>query len=266
MISDFHTHSYFSGDSSESTEKMIETAIGLGMERFCFTDHQDFDYNYDELDFTLDYERYFAEISDLKERYADEINVLIGVETGIEPHLSDRLREFVMKKPYDFVIGSTHLINGVDPWYPGYFAEHGEKKGFEMYFDYILKSLETCSDFDVYGHLDYIIRYAPNKDRFFTKADFADVIDEILKKLISMDKGIELNTGGMYKGMDRTNPHPDIVRRYRELGGEKITVGSDAHTADRIGYGFNIAREILINSGFEYYTVFKERKPEFIKL
>ncbi len=266
MISDFHTHSYFSGDSSENPEKMVETAIGLGMERFCFTDHQDFDYNYDELDFTLDHERYFAEISDLRERYADKIDVLIGVETGLEPHLSDRLCEFVNKNPYDFVIGSTHLVNGVDPWYPEYFAEHGEKKGFEMYFDYILRSLAVCSDFDVYGHLDYIVRYAPNKDKYFTRSDFAEVIDKILTKLVSMGKGIELNTGGMYKGMNRTNPHPDIVRRYRELGGEMITVGSDAHTADRIGCGFDAAREILKNAGFEYYTVFKNRRPEFIKL
>ena len=95
---------------------------------------------------------------------------------------------------------------------------------------------------------------------------FSEIIDEILKKIISRNKGIELNTGGTYKGMINTNPHPDIVRRYRELGGEVITVGSDAHTADKIGYGFDAAREILIDAGFSYYAVFKDRKPQFIKL
>ena len=266
MIADFHTHSLFSGDSSENPVKMIETAINLGMEHFCFTDHQDFDYNYDEPDFMLDHDKYFAEISELKERYKDKITISVGVETGLEPHLSDKLREFVKKHPYDFIIGSTHLVNGVDPWYPEYFEENGEQKGFLMYFEYILKSLETCSDFDVYGHLDYIARYAPNRDKNFSYAKFADVIDEILKRLVSTGKGIELNTGGLHKEMSHTNPHPDIVRRYRELGGEVITVGSDGHTADKLGYGFDVAREILINAGFSYYAVFCGRKPQFIKL
>ena len=81
-----------------------------------------------------------------------------------------------------------------------------------------------------------------------------------------MGKGIELNTGGLYKGMTSANPHPDIIKRYRDLGGEIITVGSDAHKAEFIGYGFCEASEILKQSGFKYYTVFSERKPEFIKL
>ncbi len=266
MICDFHTHSYFSGDSSELPSKMLDTAIEKGMKSICFTDHQDFDYNYDAFDFTLDYERYFSELSILRDEYASRINILIGVETGLEPHLSERLKDFVGKKPYDFVIGSTHLINGADPWCPEYFAEYGEKRGFEKYFEYALQSINVCSDFDVYGHLDYIVRYAPNKDKYFSYAEFADVIDEILKKLIFAGKGIELNTGGIYKGMDRPNPAPEIIRRYRELGGEIITVGSDAHTADKIGMGFSEAEKILKNAGFEYYTIFSGRKPQFIKL
>ena len=134
------------------------------------------------------------------------------------------------------------------------------------YFEYILKTLDYCTDFDVYGHLDYIVRYAPKKDKNYSYKAFKEVIDEILIKLVKMGKGIELNTGGMYKGMASTNPHPDIIKRYKELGGEIITVGSDAHRAEFIGYSFNDAKEILKESGFKYYTVFEKRKPEFIKL
>lgn len=266
MIADFHVHSYFSGDSEESPVNIIERAILLGMKSICFTDHQDFDYNYGGFDFMLDDGKYFAEIGRLKEEYRDRIEVLTGVETGVEPHLGERLREFTKRRNYDFIIGSTHLINGVDPWYPEYFDEYGDTEGFRIYFENTLKSLDTCSDFDVYGHLDYIVRYAPDGDKNYSYAKFKDVTDKILIKLISMGKGIELNMGGMYKGMSTPNPNPEILKAYRNFGGEIITVGADAHTADKIGYKFDYARELLQEAGFSYYTVFRQRKPEFIKL
>lgn len=262
MLCDFHTHSYFSGDSEEIPKNMIKRAVSLGMRNICFTDHQDFDYNYDELDFTLNDDKYFREISALK----GDIEISVGVETGLEPHLSKRLSEFVSRHPYDFVIGSTHLIRGVDPWYPEYFKEHTDTEGFLLYFEYILETLEFCSDFDVYGHLDYIVRYAPQKDKNYSYDAFCEIIDKILEKLIEMGKGIELNTGGLYKGMKNPNPAPEIIKRYREMGGEIITVGSDAHTADRIGYGFSIAEEMLRSAGFSHYNIFKNRKPVYINL
>ncbi|MCD8391424.1 MAG: histidinol-phosphatase HisJ family protein [Firmicutes bacterium] len=266
MIADYHLHSRFSADSSEEPRRIIERAAALGMRSLCFTDHQDFDYAYDELDFTLDYDAYFKTLSALREEYSGKIDVRIGVETGLEPHLSARLGEFVKKRPYDFVIGSTHLINGVDPYYPEYFAGVTDREAFLRYFDYALESFKTCADFDVYGHLDYIVRYAPEKDKNYSYAAFSDVIDEILKTLIESGKGIELNTGGLTRGMANPNPCPEVVARYRELGGEIITVGSDAHKSEDIGAEFDLARDILLRSGFEYYTVFKDRKPEFIKL
>ena len=266
MISDFHIHSYFSSDSDEKPENIIKTAIGKGMDMICFTDHQDFDYNYSDYDFTLDYEKYFAELTALKDKYKDKIQIRIGVETGLEPHLDKRLADFVQKKPYDFVIGSTHLINGVDPWYPEYFREYGDDVGFKKYFEYVFESLKTCHDFDVYGHLDYVVRYSPNGDKNYSYSKYKDIIDQILKKLIAMDKGIELNMGGMYKGMKNPNPNPQIISRYKELGGHIITVGADAHKAEYLGYKFELAKEKIKNAGFDYYTTFKGRKPEFIKL
>lgn len=265
-IADSHLHSRFSADSGEDPVRIIETAINLGMDRLCFTEHQDFDYGYDELDFTLDYDGYFKELSFLREKYSDRIDIRIGAETGLEPHLGKRLRDFAVKCPYDFIIGSTHLVNGIDPYYPGYFEGITEKEAFLKYFNYALESFKTCTDFDVYGHLDYIVRYAPSKDGNYSYEEFREIIDEILKTLIKNGKGIELNTGGLVRGMKNPNPCPEIIKRYRELGGEIITVGSDAHKAEHIGYSFEYAGEILLKSGFKYYTAFKNRKPEFIKL
>ena len=91
-------------------------------------------------------------------------------------------------------------------------------------------------------------------------------MDAILRLLIEKGKGIEINTGGWKAGLAETNPCRDVLRRYRELGGEIITMGSDAHTPEYIGYRFADAKEALKACGFRYFTVFRERRPVFMRL
>lgn len=266
MLIDSHVHTLHSADSEAPVESMIERAIELGMKQLCITDHHDFDYPYDTFDFTMDADAYYSDMQKMREQYKNQITIIIGVEAGIEPHLSSRLNQFVNSKPFDFVIGSSHIIHRMDPYYPDFFENKKDTDCFLDYFESILDNLHVFSNFDVYGHLDYIVRYAPDKDKNYSYSLFSDVIDEILKKLIHMGKGIELNTGGFQKGMSAPNPHPDIIRRYRQLGGEIITVGSDAHVPQYLGGYFKQAEDILKTCGFRYYTIFKERKPEFIPL
>ena len=101
------------------------------------------------------------------------------------------------------------------------------------YFESILENISAYDGFDVYGHIDYVVRYGPNKNREYSYGRYKDILDEILKKLISMGKGIELNTGGYHYGLGEPNPCTAVIRRYRELGGEIITIGADAHTPDK---------------------------------
>ena len=134
------------------------------------------------------------------------------------------------------------------------------------YFESILENISAYDGFDVYGHIDYVVRYGPNKNREYSYGRYKDILDEILKKLISMGKGIELNTGGYHYGLGEPNPCTAVIRRYRELGGEIITIGADAHTPDKIACAFDKAASVLEACGFRYYTIFKDRKPEFISL
>ena len=133
-------------------------------------------------------------------------------------------------------------------------------------FESILENISAYDGFDVYGHIDYVVRYGPNKNREYSYGRYKDILDEILKKLISMGKGIELNTGGYHYGLGEPNPCTAVIRRYRELGGEIITIGADAHTPDKIACAFDKAASVLEACGFRYYTIFKDRKPEFISL
>lgn len=266
ILSDFHLHTRFSGDSTEEPENVINRAIDLGLSSVCFTDHQDFDYDFDYLCFDLDAESYFACMRELKEKYRGQIKVLIGVETGIEPYLAQRLNTFVNENPYDFVIGSSHIVHRQDPYFPRYFQGRTDKEAFEEYFQSILENLKVYDNFDVYGHLDYVVRYCKNKDKNYSYSAFRDYIDEILKKIIAMGKGIEINSAPYKYGLENPNPVPEAVKRYRELGGEIITVGSDAHQCRYVASGFDRICEILKSSGFKYYTVFENRKPTFVSL
>ena len=269
ILTDFHTHSSFSGDCNTPMEHMVEQAINLGMSHLCITEHFDPDYPVREgenLDFGLDINAYREHFLDLKDKYKKQIRLLWGVELGLQTHIFPLLQTFVQNHPFDFVIASSHLCNGGDPYYPDFFDNRSEESVYEEYFSCIAENVKSFKDYDIYGHLDYIVRYGPNKDALYSYEKYRDIYDTILKTIIQSGKGIELNTGGVKYGLKDLHPTYDVLKRYKELGGEIITIGSDAHTPDNLLKHFDRAREVLLNCGFEYYTIFQERKPEFIRL
>lgn len=259
---DLHVHSSFSSDSEESTERQVLAAIDAGIKTLCITEHMDMDYPTGE--FILDTSAYRTELMRLRELYSDRIELLYGVELGLMDYLAPRLYDYTRSQDFDFVIGSSHLVDGIDPYYPGYFDKLGDREGILRYLQSILDNVRAFDDFDVYGHLDYVVRYSSEKT--YRPSDYMDIIEEILKKLISMGKGIELNTAGLKYGLGWAHPHPEVLKRYRELGGEIITVGSDGHKAEHVAYDFDKAAKILTDAGFEYYTVFRKRQAEFVKI
>lgn len=268
ILWDCHMHSSFSADSKTDMETMIRRAISLGLRGICFTEHLDPDYppTPDNQIFHLDLPAYRDSLSELKEKYKDRLTVNFGIEYGLQPHLKQRFDQEVKRCPFDFVIGSSHVVHGRDPYYGEFFQNRQETDCYREYFESILENLSVFSGIDVYGHIDYIVRYGPNQNRDYSYERYQDVLDEILRTLIQKNTGIELNTGGYHYGLGEPNPCRSVICRYRELGGEIITVGADAHSPDKIAFAFDKAAEVLKDCGFQYYTVFKERKPEFIRL
>ncbi len=266
MFWDQHMHCNFSGDSDALPEDMIKAGIAHGLSGICFTDHLDYDYPEEPNIFLLDFDNYFKVLSDLREKYADKISVNIGIELGLQPQAAGQNLAVAEKYPFDFIIGSSHVVNHMDPYYPEFFAGRGEDAAYMEYFESVLENINSGVDFDVYGHIDYVVRYGPNKNAFYTYEKFKDIVDEILTQLISKGKGIEVNTGGFKYGLGHPNPTEDIIKRYRELGGEIITMGADAHVPEYVAYEFDKTAQIIKKCGFKYYTVFKNRKAEFIPL
>ena len=231
--SDNHVHTSFSTDSDTPMEAMVRRGIELGLDSICFTDHIDYDFpdTGNGVEFLFEMEPYFEMLSYLQGKYP-QFEIRRGVELGLKPDLAKRCNELIHAHPFDFVIGSTHLVDNVDPYYPSFWEQFSEKDGIRRYYEITMENIRTDTEFDVYGHIDYIIRYTPTQQKNKAQGiideaymercfrDSSDMIDEILRLLLSKGKGIEVNTAGIKYGLGHTNPQEKVLKRYRELGGE----------------------------------------------
>ena len=259
-ICDSHIHTRFSTDSDSSVKETIEKAIELGMKFLAITDHQDFGYPGEDFKLIKNIDEYFEKLLYYKEEYKDKIYLAIGCEVGLEADKPDIIKEYVSSKPFDFIIGSSHLVNGIDIYYPDFYKDKTSDEAIKIYFESVLQNLDTCKDFDVYGHIDYIVRYCPGKTTCFTYEKFGKYLDEILVRIIEAGKGIEINTGGYRNGLTEPNPCFDIIKKYKQLGGKILTFGSDAHEPAVIGYRFADAALLAKEAGFTAYYIFKNRQ------
>lgn len=266
MRADVHMHSTFSHDSDASPEQMILGAIEKKLEIICFTDHFDKDNMAWGKEDIFDPEEYFRVLLPLRKKYKDQIDVRIGIELGLQPYLKEYYHTLVNKYPFDFVIGSVHAAGGYDIAHGELFEKGTDEDVYRMILEESLEDVKGSDDFDVLGHLDYMVRYGQEKEKAYSYQKFSEIIDEILKTLVEKGKGIELNMAGLKYGLPFAHPHPDVLKRYRELGGEIITVGADGHKPEHIAYDFQKATDILTACGFAYYTEFFERRPVFKQL
>lgn len=263
IITDHHVHTDFSDDCNTPMEDIIKRAIKLGLKEVLFTDHVDFDYPDKNMPYEINYDIYMEELKSLKNKYK-EIEILMGVEIGYQPHLNNRLNLLLNSYPFDFVISSIHSCEGTEFCSGGFFKGKTQKESYEVYFKNLKYSVENFDNCDVYGHLDFIVRYGNFHNKVLKYLDFKEIIDEILYLIVRKGKGIELNTSGIRYGLGIMHPQIDILKRYHKLGGEIITLGSDAHNAKELCSDFGKAIEILKEVGFTRITKFKKRKPTFI--
>lgn len=270
ITADYHLHSSYSGDSDTPIEDMVRQGIAQGLTTMCFTEHNDFGYPDSEdgpgTMFLLNTDSYLYDLLKWKEKYAGQIRILFGVELGLQPEVFRQNAVFAKSHEFDFIIGSSHLCHGKDPYYPAFYEGRTDEEAYREYFTSILENIKKFQNFDVYGHLDYVVRYGASKDKEYSYEKYQDIFDAILELLIENGKGIEVNTGGLHSGLRDLHPCMGVLKRYRELGGEIITVGSDSHDTHHIAGFFDRACDVLKECGFKYYTQFEKRNPEFIRL
>lgn len=254
---DYHCHSDYSFDSNAKLEDVLDSAVKKGLKELCITDH--FDYGTDEYR-EIDYNLYKNEFLKLKEKYRDKIKFLFGIEIGLQKEHLSKVKEVLNGIDFDFKIASTHDIDNMGPHLDEYWEGLERVEGYRKYYKGMYNSISSFSDFDIYGHLDYVVRYGPYKNIGFKYSEIGDILDECMKKLIEKGKGIEINTSSLRKGMDVLHPSDDILKRYIELGGEIFTVGSDAHIPEHVGMDADKAIEKLKFFGVKYLATFEKRK------
>lgn len=265
---DCHMHSFFSGDSKMDPLEACSEAVKLGLDGITFTDHLDFDFPDYNDDFVIDFETYSPFMDNLKTKYKGKLKVFKGIEVGIQPHVIEQTAKVINEYDFDYVIGSIHLVNKLDPGNPkhNFFEGKTQHQAYESYLKEILFMLKNFNSFDSLGHIDYVRRYDCNDVKLLRYSEYVDVIDTILKVLIDTGKGMEINSAGYRCKLIPPLVDVDILKRYKELGGEIICSGSDAHSIVNIADNFRDVKELIINAGFKYITHFKARQPVFDKI
>lgn len=254
---DYHIHTSLSTDCDFSMKQMAQAAIDQGLKYISFTDHIDFDFPNGE--FMVDFSEYRKHFEDVKKAFP-QINIAKGIEAGIEPHSFHRYKELFKDQELDFVLGSVHVVFGYDPYFPDLWNSVTKQQAFDEYAVLSLKCIDAIEVFDVLGHIGYIGKYCPFENNLFRYSDYTDIIDTILKKLIEHSKGLEVNTSGLLKTADYM-PEKPIIERYHELGGEIVTIGSDAHLPENVGFAAKDTLEYLNHIGFKYVFTYNQREP-----
>lgn len=269
---DYHVHTKFSMDSQMDAEDAIQRGIQLGIKEIAFTDHAEIGVWRPEagiVDDIFDVDGYFKVMDELKIKYKSKIDVKFGMEIGLQKSEKEKIKDLIEKYPFDFVIGSSHTVDRYDMYYKKLFENTTKEEAYEKYFKEVMGIVKEIDTYCVYGHLDLVRRYAyifGEYDHISINHDEIEMMREILKNIIEKGRGIEINTSGYRYGINSTHPEMNILKIYKDLGGEIITVGSDAHKVEDIGYGINDVYEALRNVGFKYITIFKDMEPIFIKL
>jgi histidinol-phosphatase (PHP family) len=255
---DYHSHTDFSDDSSATMDEMIQGAIQKGIQELAITDHFDPDYPDQNYPFEVDFEEYHKALLDAEKRYAPQIKIVKGLEIGIQDGTTiEKCRIASENFQYDFLIGSFHSFNGVDLYTTNY-HEMDQDKILPTFYNYVYDCLKQFNGFDVLGHINVIDRYL-NLERDYTESFF--IIEEILKELIEHGKGLEINTSSYRYGLGgRNHPTKEILQLYRDLGGEVLTIGSDAHRPSDLMFHFEDAVAFAGNHGFKYFSTFENRK------
>lgn len=271
---DSHLHTSFSADSEIAPEKMLQRANELGLMGITFTDHMDIDYpGEDPTKFELDIKEYLLYMTKLMEAEANnqhDTAFLVGMELGLQTHLVDIHKSLLATLPLDYVIGSIHVVNSIDPYYPDYYKGRSGHEAYEEYFKCILENLNCFTEFDSLGHLDYITRYAKRhlseKESRYDYKETQELIREIFRILIDKDIALEVNTGAYRAGLNEPNPTFDTLKFYKECGGSLITIGADAHKIEHVGLHFDKIADELKEIGFKEYAIYQKRKPTLFPL
>lgn len=266
---DYHVHSQFSPDAGMSMPEACRKALEAGLTEIAFTDHLDYYYPGSPLKWEFDYRDYVREVERCRKDFEGRLTVLKAVEVGMHPRVNEKNAAFLKENAFDFIIGSVHIVGDKDLENGEFFAGRSLAEAGRLYLEAVNRNVREFPHFHVLGHADLFKRYLHFLSCRPEDVDWSlyrDIVEDTFKALIASGRGIEVNTSGYRNSLCCTYPGLELLRLYGELGGEIVTLGSDAHRPEHVGLRFDIGREMLLAAGFKYVTAFRDGRPRFIPL
>ena len=270
---DSHTHSNYSMDSETPSEDMVKRAIELGLDYYAITDHFNADYiniaklyraNSRELKYPLDLEGHIEDVLRLQDKYRDKLYVAVGVECGYSRESEAIYLDSLDRDRLDVIVNSIHTVDNGDIYDLQLYDGVNRDYIFKRYLECVRASIDAPYPYDIIGHIGYMSRKAPYPNNLFTMDEFGEEIDDILRAIIARNKCLECNAKSKNTPYEFL-PGREILTRYYELGGRKISYGSDAHNTDRLAEKFDLIASIAKSIGFAGFTYFVGGKPYLAK-
>ncbi len=263
-ISDSHTHSHCSFDGTDSIVMMCEKASSSGLYSITITDHCECNEYFKE-NYRDAISNSILEISRARALYHDRVKVYTGVELGQPTQDIKACEDALSLTEYDFVLGSLHNMLGEQDFYFLKYTPESVPALLTRYFDEVL-NLVNFGKFDSLAHLTYPLRYIIGSGIQVDLSDYSRAIETVLKALVKNHLALEINTSGLRQKIGKTLPDETIVKRFHELGGLYVTLGSDAHRWGDIGSGIEDGLEMLYKCGYTHFTVYEKRQPQLLPI
>jgi histidinol-phosphatase (PHP family) len=268
---DLHVHSTCSADGKSNIAGYARRATTLGLAEVGFCEHMDFDPRDHDFLF-LDPAGYAREIAAARALVPD-VRLRQGAEITYQACLEAEIRSWLGRRPWDYVVTSVHVVDYADGWTlvsernasQAYFDTHSQRQSYLPYFEELLRAARSGLG-DVLGHLDLVKRYGVRHYGPFEPADFEEEIRAVLRAAVERGVGLEINTSGLRQPPGEPYPALAVLRWYHELGGEILTLGSDAHHAGYLGDGIVEAMDLARAAGFRAVVTFESREVQWIDL
>ena len=261
MRMDYHLHSAFSGDGRSAIGQICRSALEKGLTHIAITDHHDI------VNKPFELKGFDSYLQDLAQARADypALDLAFGLEMDYRPETWQQMKTIPAQLSMDFALLSLHFIDGVDPYLPEYFEHRTQREGYCLYLNRLAEMIDATEGPWVLAHITYVAKFARFPDPALRYGDYADALDAVLKRVVQKGYGLEVNASGIKNGAGLL-PGADVLRRYRELGGEIVATGSDAHAAEDVGRWITEASDAVRAAGFRYLAAYRQLKPEFIKI
>jgi histidinol-phosphatase (PHP family) len=260
---DYHTHSNFSADCRFAMPDMCLSAIEKGISEIGFTEH--FDLHPD--DTTRDWfrlEPWVAELERCRSVFAGQLIIRAGIELG-EPHLfQEGTREILSQYPFDYALGSLHWV-GRESVFDRTSFQRPADEAFRLYFEELAR-MADAGGFEILSHFDVPVRTAFEVYGEYDACRYEEPARAVLAKCIERGIAVEINSAALRRPANVLNPGPHILRWYAEMGGEMLTLGSDAHRPEHLAADLDVAVQAARDAGFKYVTRFEQRKGQQVPL